>query len=125
MKVAKTIISVACVIVCVSAILSGCGVQQGSTNPSSNGQQQSSKPISLSTASSEVQSLYKARCISCHATDLSGKMGEQTNLQLIYESLSYDEIVATITNGGEIMQPFKDKLSEQEINSLAAWLSKQ
>ena len=125
MKVAKTIISVACVIVCVSAILSGCGVQQGSTNPSSNGQQQSSKPISLSTASSEVQSLYKARCISCHAIDLSGKMGEQTNLQQIYKSLSYDDIVATITNGGEVMQPFKDKLSEQEINSLAAWLSKQ
>ena len=123
MKAAKTIMSVACIIIFVSVILSSCG-QKGS-NTASNGQQQSSKPISLSAAPNEVQSLYKARCISCHATDLSGKMGEQTNLQFIYQSLSYDDIVATITNGGEIMQPFKDKLSEQEINSLAAWLSKQ
>ncbi|URN94885.1 MAG: cytochrome c [Candidatus Pristimantibacillus lignocellulolyticus] len=127
MKPAITIISVVCAIIGISYFLTACGGSQ-SSNPSStpsNGEQQTSDPISLSSASSDVQSIYKARCINCHATDLSGKMGERTNLQHIYVSSSNEDIVATITNGGSIMPAFKDVLSEQEINSLATWLSNQ
>ncbi|MCR8659546.1 c-type cytochrome [Paenibacillus endoradicis] len=124
MKASITIISVVCAIIGISYLLTACGEQQTSNTPASE-EQQISKPTSLSTASSDVQSIYKARCISCHASDLSGKMGEKTNLQQIYDSSSYDDIVVMITNGGSIMPSFKDKLSEQEINSLAAWLSNQ
>jgi len=81
--------------------------------------------VTLKQASSEVASIYKSSCIGCHATDLSGKMGDPTNLQLVFERLSYDEIVAKISEGGETMPSFKEKLTEEEINSLAAWLSKQ
>ena len=125
MKASRTIISVVGAIIVVSLILSACGEQQSSNSSSTNSNGQQQNPITISAASSEVKALYNARCISCHASDLSGKMGEQTNLQHIYESSSYDDIVATITNGGKIMPAFKDSLSEQEINSLAAWLSNQ
>jgi len=127
MKPAITIFSVVCAVIGISYLLTACGGSQTSNSNStpSNGVQQGLKPNSLSAASSDVQSIYKARCINCHASDLSGKMGEQTNLQQIYESSSYENIVTTITDGGNIMPAFKDTLTEQEISSLATWLSNQ
>lgn len=81
--------------------------------------------VTLSQASSSTAAIYKARCINCHATDLSGKIKEDTNIQTVYERLSYDEIVTKISEGGKIMPAFKDQLSQQEIEGLANWLSKQ
>jgi len=39
--------------------------------------------------------------------------------------LSYEEIIEAIMQGGDTMPSFKDSLTEEEINGLAAWLSKQ
>lgn len=81
--------------------------------------------VTLNEAPANVSSIYKSNCIGCHATDLSGKMGAPTNLQLVFERLSHDEIAAKISEGGETMPSFKEQLTEEEINALAAWLSKQ
>lgn len=89
------------------------------------GNSSSTEIVTLSQASSNTAAIYKARCISCHATDLSGKMQERTNLQLVYERLTYDEIVTRISEGGKIMSAYKDILSAEEIEGLASWLSKQ
>jgi len=93
------------------ALLAGCG------SKSSN--------VSLKQAPSDVASLYKGNCIRCHATDLSGKMGDATNLQQVYTRLSQEEIAAKISGGGETMPAFSERLSEEEIDRLAVWLAKQ
>ena len=85
----------------------------------------SNNNVSLKQAPSDVASLYQGNCIGCHATDLSGKMGDATNLQQVYTRLSKEEIAAKITNGGETMPAFSERLSEEEIQRLATWLAKQ
>ena len=80
--------------------------------------------VSLDQASADVKNVYQANCMSCHAIDLSGKMGERTNLQTVYERLSYDEIKQTIMKGGETMRPFDERLTEEQIAGLAKWLAK-
>src|SRR5690606_20506364 len=94
-----------------------------SDNSASN--KNSEQIVKLVDASADVQSLYSARCLNCHAIDLSGVMGEPTNLQRVHERLSYDEIADVITNGRDIMPSFKERLSEDEIMAIAGWLSKQ
>ena len=102
-------------------ILSGCTFtfsDSASTNKSDN-------IVKLVDANADIQSLYSSRCLNCHAIDLSGVMGEPTNLQRVHERLSYDEIVDVITNGRAIMPSFKERLTEEEITAIASWLSKQ
>jgi len=97
-------------------LLTACGNQPSAKN---------SDVITLSQASSSTAAIYKARCIRCHATDLSGKMEEATNIQKVYDRLTYDEIVEKISSGGKLMPSFKGSLSDEEIEGLAKWLSKQ
>lgn len=73
-------------------------------------------------ASEEARTLYESKCIACHATDLRGLVGSASNLQQVGARLSKDEIIFTIENGKGQMMPFKDTLSEDEIESLADWL---
>lgn len=70
----------------------------------------------------EAVALYKQNCISCHATDLSGKVGDQSNLQTVGARLDKEQIADTIKNGGQIM-PAQKHLSDDEIELLALWLS--
>lgn len=101
-----------------------CG--ENNSKPSENNSiQDASGKVSLQDASADVQAIYKSRCISCHGTDLAGRMGEHTDLQNVHNTMSYDQIKAQITDGGDVMPGFKDKLTEDEINSLSAWLAKQ
>jgi cytochrome c551 len=73
----------------------------------------------------ETIALYNARCISCHASDLSGKVGPDSDLRTVGSRMTKDEIMHQITNGGDIMPAFANKLTADEINELADWLSKQ
>lgn len=67
----------------------------------------------------------EAQCIGCHAADLSGGVGPA--LIGVGNRLSQEEIAAIVTNGSEdqSMPAFKDQLSTEEIDQLAAWLAKQ
>jgi cytochrome c551 len=85
----------------------------------------SSKSSPALNGPKETVALYNARCISCHASDLSGKVGPDSNLRTVGSRMTKDEIVQQITNGGVIMPAFADKLTADEINELADWLSKQ
>lgn len=80
------------------------------------------KPDYFINASEEARSLYEVNCIACHATDLRGLVGSSSNLQQVGARLSKEEIIFTIENGKGQMMPFKDTLSEDEIESLANWL---
>ncbi|MCP3772890.1 cytochrome c [Paenibacillus sp. MZ04-78.2] len=70
---------------------------------------------------SNAAAIYKANCVSCHGTDLSGKVGP--NLQKTGAKLSQEQITAKIQNGGGGMPSYKNTLKEPEIQALTEWLS--
>lgn len=73
----------------------------------------------------EAYEIYKqSGCINCHASDLSGTMGE-SNLQEVGSRLSQEEIYNVIMNGtGNIMPAHKDRIDEESIQLMSVWLAK-
>ncbi|WP_227793362.1 c-type cytochrome [Paenibacillus guangzhouensis] len=67
--------------------------------------------------------LFKQKCMSCHAADLSGRMGPDTNLTKVGAKMTKEEIVTQIAEGSNKMPAFKKMLEQQEIEQLADWLS--
>ncbi|WP_227013504.1 c-type cytochrome [Paenibacillus psychroresistens] len=83
----------------------------------------SPKPVEDQTAAPlDAAIIFKQTCTSCHGVDLEGRM-IGPNLQKVGARLTEDKIIHQITNGGERMPSFKDKLNEQEIKALVAWLA--
>ncbi|MFD2115407.1 c-type cytochrome [Paenibacillus yanchengensis] len=97
----------------------------------SDGGKQKVTGRALLSAPKDVVSVYRNNCISCHGTDLQGRIGPGTNLQKIGARLSKEEISDTIANGvidangGYSMKPHKDKLTAEEMDRLSEWLSKK
>jgi mono/diheme cytochrome c family protein len=61
-------------------------------------------------------------CGSCHTLSDAGSSGSVgPNLDDVKPS--FDKVVSQVTNGGGVMPSFKDKLSEQEIKDVAAYVS--
>ncbi|SDE63111.1 cytochrome c551 [Paenibacillus sp. UNCCL117] len=77
----------------------------------------------MAGASSEVQALYKQSCLSCHATNLEGRVGPKTNLQHVGGRMTKEEIAKQIENGGNGMPGFQGKLKPEEIGALSDWLA--
>lgn len=73
----------------------------------------------------ETAAVYKANCVSCHGSDLQGRMGPGTNLQQVGARMSEQEIARQIVNGSKSMPSQKDRVSEEEIAALAAWLAQK
>lgn len=74
-------------------------------------------------ADDPAMAIVQAQCIGCHATDLSGGGGPA--LLGIGNRLSKEEIAEVITKGRNAMPAYEDKLSAEEIDTVAVWLSKQ
>ncbi|MFC0330876.1 c-type cytochrome [Paenibacillus sepulcri] len=71
----------------------------------------------------EVVQIARSACISCHGSELQGKMGPETNLQHVGKRLSKEQIARQIRKGGESMPAFESRLTAEEIEGLASWLS--
>jgi len=69
----------------------------------------------------QVPELYKQNCLSCHGDQLQGRVGP--GLQNVGERLTKEEIARLITNGKGGMPSFASRLQEENIESLADWLS--
>jgi mono/diheme cytochrome c family protein len=61
-------------------------------------------------------------CGSCHTLSDAGASGT-VGPNLDEAKPSADKVVEMVTNGGGVMPSFKDKLSQQEINDVAAYVS--
>jgi mono/diheme cytochrome c family protein len=61
-------------------------------------------------------------CGSCHTLADAGSSGT-VGPNLDDAKPSFDHVVEMVTNGAGVMPSFKDKLSEQEINDVAAYVS--
>ena len=97
-------------------LLTACGNAGGTTA------QGGKKPEHMD-APGKTATVYKANCVSCHGSDLQGRVGPNTNLQKVGARMSEEEIVQQIEQGEGSMQPFKGKLTDEEIAGLAAWLA--
>ena len=63
-----------------------------------------------------------AGCVSCHTLADAGSTGTVgPNLDAVKPA--YDKVVAQVTTGGGAMPPFKDTLTEQQIQDVAAYVS--
>ncbi|WP_152393896.1 c-type cytochrome [Paenibacillus guangzhouensis] len=95
-------------------VLPACG-------PSTNTQVVDSQTIAPEDASAVA--LYKKSCLSCHAADLSGRVGP--SLQEIGTKLSNEQLYTIIHDGTKGMPAFEKALNSEEIDALTQWLSKQ
>lgn len=96
-------------------LLAGCGSQGAAPSPSP-----SSQPLEGPEATLK---LYRASCISCHGSELQGKMGPESDLRHVGASLTKEQILQQIENGGSLMPAFKDRLKPEEIDAIADWLA--
>ncbi|WP_238357469.1 c-type cytochrome [Cohnella zeiphila] len=96
-------------------LLAACGSGGGSSSPAA-----SSKPLE---GPEETVKLYRTSCISCHGTELQGRMGDESNLQKVGSRMTEDQIRAQIENGGSLMPAFSGKLKPDQIDALASWLA--
>lgn len=111
-----SVIKAILIAIAAALLLAGCGGISG-------GSSASIKDTSHMDASGDTAAAYKANCVSCHGTDLQGRMGPVTNLQQVGARMTEQEIVAQIEQGKGSMPPFKNRLTEEEIAGLAAWLA--
>ncbi|MEK3724797.1 c-type cytochrome [Paenibacillus sp. FSL H8-0034] len=65
--------------------------------------------------------LYKKQCLSCHAADLSGRVGP--SLQHIGSNMTKEELLGIIQGGAVGMPAFNHILNGEEMEALAQWLS--
>lgn len=108
------------VLLAASALLftAACGGGGASDNKSSNGDG--------GAVVTDIPEVYSnSTCITCHGADLKGRGGSRTNLQKVGARLTHEEIVDVITNGrpSKGMPAQAGRISEEEINELADWLS--
>lgn len=68
------------------------------------------------------KAVFVSNCGSCHTLADAGTTGD-TGPDLDGVSPAYDRVVTQVTNGGGGMPPFKDSLSEQQIQDVAAYVS--
>ena len=74
-----------------------------------------------STASNRKGRLvYKQYCVICHGAD--GKLGISNATDLSASTATLEERIEQITNGKGLMTPYKDILSEDQIQSVAEYL---
>ena len=73
-------------------------------------------------ATNGEQVFASAGCGGCHTFSKAGSSGS-VGPNLDDAMPSFDKVVSQVTNGGGAMPSFKDRLSEQEIRDVAAFVS--
>lgn len=122
------------VLVCALGLLAGCGGDDDESAPAetttettttggetTTGETETGETESGDAANGEAV-FASAGCGSCHTLSKAGTSGS-IGPNLDDTTLSFDEVVEQVTNGGGAMPPFGDQLSEQEIRDVAAYVT--
>jgi cytochrome c6 len=83
---------------------------------------QPSEPAQGDPAAGKQVFVGTAGCSGCHTLSDAGATG-QVGPDLDMVKPSYDKVVIQVTNGGGGMPPFKDTLTEEQIDDVAAYVS--
>ncbi|MGO4106672.1 c-type cytochrome [Paenibacillus sp. YAF4_2] len=73
------------------------------------------------SGTSDAETIYKQKCVSCHAIDLQGRVGP--NLQKVGAKYTQEELLGIMSKGKGGMPSFEKRLSEEQIDALAVWLA--
>jgi cytochrome c551 len=110
---------IACLAILLTFSLTACG--KGGTSTPTAIPETGAVTDSGGVSTADAESIYKQNCMSCHGNNMEGAIGP--SLQKVGGKYNKDQIVAILTDGRGVMPSFKNKLSSNEIISLADWLS--
>lgn len=71
------------------------------------------------TAPPDGMAVFRQYCVTCHGAD--GKLGLNGAKDLSQSALSLEERITQITNGKNLMTPFRNLLTPAEIKAVAAY----
>ena len=112
MKIVSLMAFILAVLVMVQVF--GCGQNDFEKNrPALTGQTEPSKPDGLA--------VFRQNCVNCHGAN--GKLGLNGAKDLTRSGLSTEERVLVVTNGRNLMTPWKGILTPAEIESVSAYTS--
>ena len=124
--------TIAFVIVCALAFLSGCS--QTGTENAGNVPAAKATPVAKATATPDefavARANYAKHCSACHGDKGEGGIVKVEDKKLKVPSLKEghalghpdEKFVKQITNGGDGMPKFSDKLSPEEINAMVRFV---
>lgn len=75
--------------------------------------------VPVSSGKPDGMSVFKQHCVICHGSD--GNLGLNGAKHLSESILPLEERINIITNGKNLMTPFRSQLSPEEIQAVAAY----
>jgi mono/diheme cytochrome c family protein len=118
----------------VSAIFMISGCSQSENANVSNAPAATATPAAVATATPDelafARANYAKHCSACHGDEGKGGLVKVDNVKLKVPNLTEghalahtdEKLVKQITNGGDGMPKFKDKLSPEEINAMVRFI---
>lgn len=103
------------IILSITALIIACGSNDESESAASN----TTASTESAAPAIDGKKIYKQYCVTCHG--LYGDMGASGAFNLQTSELSVDERVNVITNGRNLMTPFKSLLEPDEIKAVAEY----
>jgi mono/diheme cytochrome c family protein len=103
-------------------LLAGCGGDDSSSSSSSSSAQQSASTGGAQSASAQGKQIFTSNCGGCHTLADAGTNGQ---VGPVLDKLKPDKqrVVRQVTNGGGKMPAFKGRLSADEIDAVATYVS--
>jgi mono/diheme cytochrome c family protein len=117
----------ALVLVAAGLVLAAAGCGGGDDNSSGSDtatEATTTAPSGSGDAAAGKEVFASAGCGGCHTFSAAGSNGS-VGPNLDDASPSYDKVVTQVTNGGGAMPPFKNELTEKQIQDVAAFVSGQ
>jgi mono/diheme cytochrome c family protein len=100
----------------------GCGGGDDSSSEAPTDTTTATAPSGNGDAAAGKEVFASAGCGGCHTFSAAGSSGS-VGPNLDEAAPSFDHVVTQVTEGGGAMPPFKDKLTEQQIQDVAAFVS--
>ena len=95
------------------------GAPDEAVNKTAGGSGQDILAANTEASLANAQAIYTNMCVTCHGPN--GRKGTAGARDLSQSRLSLQQQKNVIANGRGLMQPFKDKLTDQEIEAVAAY----